>query len=109
MFRKKERITTERFKEILEMNRSAHSDLIYAKYGENNLNFSRFSVVVPKKVAKLAVARHLVKRRINTYLKKYSEQFPNRDYLIFAKDSLVLKSSKEVDLAVQDLIKKLKG
>lgn len=53
------------------------------KYVKNDLGFNRFSVVVSKKVSKLAVVRNRIKRKIYDQVK----DFPgSHDIIIYAKD-----------------------
>jgi len=106
MFQKKERITSDRFKEIIDLNRTFHADLLYARFGENNLDYSRFSVVVPKKVEKLSIKRHFLKRKINASLKELKGQFKKGDYLVFAKESIKGKLFKDINASVEDLSKR---
>ena len=108
MFQKKERITTDRFKEIIDLNRTFHADLLYARFGVNNLDYSRFSVVVPKKVEKLSIKRHFLKRKINAVLEELKGQFKKGDYLVFAKESIKGKSFEDVNNSVKDLSKRTK-
>lgn len=68
--------------------RSAHCNLRFIK---NSLGFSRFSVVVSKKVSPLAVRRNALKRQIFNQIASYSGSY---DIIIYPKDE---NSLSEID------------
>jgi len=83
MFKKNKRISTTLFNEILKNSRSVRGDILYARFANNSLEESRFAVVVPKKIIKGSVKRHILKRRISHILKEFEEEFPTKDYIFF--------------------------
>ena len=93
MFKRSQRINSERFREVMKSPKVIRGDFVYIRFIENDLNASRFSVVVPKKVVKSAVSRHFIKRKIVNLLKKVSKEYPVNDYLVF-----VSKDIKDVSI-----------
>lgn len=105
MFSKKERINTERFTEIIQLGNTIRSTALYIKFipGEQK----RFAVVVPKKLEKGAVGRHLLKRRIAASLKKHTDLFPNADYIVFASEGIKGAQGATLDVIIQELAAKV--
>lgn len=67
----------------------------------------RFAVAIPKKVAKSAIKRHLLKRRIFNIIKENKAIFPVADYIVFAnKESLVLNKT-QTEEAIKMLAQKV--
>ena len=68
----KNRLKKEDFSTILKKGRFLHGQNLYIKYlkSENIDDISRFSIVVPAKVQKTSVGRHLVKRRVSAAVEK---------------------------------------
>jgi len=83
MFKKNKRITTTRFNEIMKTSRVVRSDVLYVRFSQAISNTSRFAIVIPKKIIKGSVRRHIVKRKISHILKKFEDKFPAHDYIFF--------------------------
>jgi ribonuclease P protein component len=99
MFAKKYRITKkEDFDLIFRKGRSFYADFFMVKILRNDLGFSRFSVLVSKKVSLKAVERNAVKRKLREILKKNSLIFPpNSDIIVYANKSILNKSFSEIE------------
>jgi len=78
------------------------SDFFIIKRSDNNLAFSRFGVVISKKVSKSAVKRNKIKRIIFNFirLEKLNK--------ISGKDILIIISPKTAELKKEEIEKKLK-
>ena len=78
------------------------SDFFIIKRSDNNLAFSRFGVVISKKVSKSAVKRNKKKRIIFNFirLEKLNK--------ISGKDILIIISPKTAELKKEEIEKKLK-
>jgi ribonuclease P protein component len=65
---KSKRLTTEAFKEIIEKGQSFHSNFLIIRVGRTD-GATKFAISVPKKVAKLAVTRNKIHRRVYSLLR----------------------------------------
>lgn len=85
MLPKSKRLTTEAFKEIIEKGRSIHSPFLILRVVLTNKN-NRYGISVPKKVAKQAVLRNKIRRRIYTIIDKLSEKLKSgHDIVVIVK------------------------
>ena len=77
---------------------------------ENTRGFTRFSVVVSKKVAKLAVERNRIRRRVYEALRTNMEYIPKKvDYVfvIYSKDVLTM-DFKKLERVLGELVQESK-
>lgn len=100
MFKKQYKLNTSVFKEVFNFGKTVKTQHFLIKKKENNLEHSRFAVVVSKKVAKKAVERNHLRRRTYFALKEAYKQFPNADYVF------ILNSSAK-DIQYKELVKSL--
>jgi ribonuclease P protein component len=79
------------FEKIFKTGRSIYGRFLGFKVLKNDLNYSRFSVILGKKIRKSAVARHFLKRKIFNVIAKIDKK------LTFSIDCviIVLPNSKE--------------
>ena len=68
MLPRSERISTKLFKEVIQKGAIHHSDFLILR-SQKTLSLSRFGISVPKKVAKTAVLRNKIKRRLYLIIK----------------------------------------
>ena len=106
MFSRKNRIPKEKLEEIIKQSKSLGSDFFNIKYIENNLNFSRFSVIVSKKVTKSSVGRHLLKRRLCSIINSEANYFLGKDCVFFLKKEAVKESFKDLKTSFKRFIEK---
>ena len=88
MFSKNQRIDRKTIKNIIKQPDSVvRSGCFTLRFSKNNLNYPRFSIVIPKKVEKSAVKRHLLKRKITSLIKdlKLNNNF---DYVLFLNNKI---------------------
>ncbi|MBN2884463.1 ribonuclease P protein component [Patescibacteria group bacterium] len=79
------------FEKIFKTGRSIYGRFLGFKILKNNLDYSRFSIILGKKIKKSAVARHLLKRKIFNIISKERIKLPfSIDCVI-----IVLPSAKE--------------
>lgn len=92
--------------EIFTKGKVFHGDFLYLKvYSKPGL--ARFSVVIPKKVARSAVVRNKFKRRINAVLSSLIIRIsPNVVGLFFAKKNISEASFKELYRDIENILKK---
>ena len=83
--------------------RSPRMSLVFV---ENNRGFTRFAVVVSKRVEKSAVMRNRIRRRIYEILRRNFDSIPKKtDYIfvVFDKNILTMQN-KEIEEIVSKLI-----
>lgn len=108
MFAFKDRVHYGRFEEVLKQGKRVHGSLVYIQFLKNDLERSRFSAVVPKSVAKKAIERTKLKRKIRETVRAQHKQFPEGfDYLVFAKKEIVDANSEKIQKDVKDIIVKI--
>ncbi|PCI27811.1 ribonuclease P protein component [Candidatus Wolfebacteria bacterium] len=92
MLKRKNRLPTITFKEVLNKGRNYHSDIFSIKMVKSTKDY-KFSVVVPKAVEKNAVKRNHIRGRIRSIVEEFVKKHPNKKavVIIFAK-----KGSKTV-------------
>lgn len=76
MLPKKNRVNTKEVARIFKEGKFLVSSSLTFKYLKNHHKEVKISFIAPKNVAKLAVARNLLRRRGYAVLKKYLDQFP---------------------------------
>lgn len=84
MFPTKQRVPREIFKKVMSEGERYSSGLFLLKRLGNGLEYGRFGIIVPKKVAKLSVQRHEIKRWICASIKENLSAFGNSDYVFTA-------------------------
>jgi len=87
--------------------RSPKMSLVFV---ENTRGFTRFAVVVSKKVMKTAVGRNRIRRRVYEVLRKNMDLIPkNRDYIfvVYSKDIIKI-SSDELEKTLGKLVEESK-
>ncbi len=70
-------------------------------------DISRFAVAVPKKVAKNAIKRHFLKRRVFNIVKENKALFPVADYIIFVNKEALLLNKAQMEEAIKIMAQKV--
>ena len=98
MLSKGRRITRHQFPTDLRQGAVVHSPHLSLRVLRGSEGAARVSVVVSKKTAKLAVDRHLIKRRIYESIARYEKTatLPSGSYVFFAKKDAHTISFKEL-------------
>ena len=102
MFKKRFRLNTSDFKEVFNFGKTTVTPFFLIKSKKNTLAYSRFAVVVSKKLYKKAVQRNHMKRKCMAALKEISSGYPIADYVF-------ILNSKAKDVQYQDLLINLKN
>ena len=105
MLPQEHRLSRENFKEVLTRGRStagAHFSFKYQKLriGEK----PRFSVVISKKVVKTAVGRHLIKRRVYSFLSSALKTKLSLSGIFFARTGVDRLSFKDLTVELEGLL-----
>jgi ribonuclease P protein component len=109
MLEQKNRIKKKKeIEEIFKKGQSFKQDFLILKTLKNNLTFSRFCFVVPKKVSKKAVDRNKIKRRIRQAVRLITNFENNTDNLIIALSEAKEKTFQEIEQTLRKLFKKAK-
>ncbi len=89
------------FDRIFKSGRFVAGNFFTLGYTPNDLSFSRFAVVVPKKIEKGAVKRNLIRRRAVEIIRLGREKIRTGfDFVFIAKPAVREKSYKEIEGAV---------
>ena len=104
----KYRLTKEKdFKRVNASGKSFFSPYFRLRFAPNNLDFSRFAVVVSNKVSKKAVERNRLKRQFKDILRLARLKIkPGFDIVFFIKDSSLNKDYDQFLGAVTKILEK---
>jgi ribonuclease P protein component len=105
MLPKTQRISTKRFGEIMTSGKNISAGGFYLKTLKSDS--VRFAVAVPKKVAKSAIKRHLLKRRVFNILRLNKGLFPAGDYIIFLNKEVADFNKDQFSEGVKNLANKV--
>jgi ribonuclease P protein component len=108
MLNKKHRLRLEKdIKTLFAKGKGVFGICIGIKYRKNNLEDSRFTVVVGTKVSKKAVERNRLKRQIRAVIRKNIDSFvPGYDFVFFGKKESLNKDTKEIEKQILSVLKK---
>ena len=90
------------FQRIYRQGQKVTSPLLMMKYLPNRENYSRFGIVVSSKVAKQAVIRNKIKRRIGEILRNNQARIPT------GYDFVVISSPRAKQSNNQDIVNNLR-
>jgi len=101
MLPRNKRNSTKIFTEIIKKGNFFHSDFFIIRSIKSEGN-SRFSISVPKKIAKTAVERNQIKRRIYSIVKKLNDKL-NKGFniIIIIKEKAVKASFEELNKEIE--------
>lgn len=92
MISSSKRLTTPFFKNVMDKGKLFHSPIFSVKFLRVS-GGSRFSVAVSKKVAKNAVDRNKIRRRVYTALRTLDSKIPQGFHGVFMIKATILKMS----------------
>ena len=101
MIKKKFKLNTSDFKEVFNFGKTERTDFALIKHKNNNLPYSRFAIVVSKKICKKAHERNHLKRRYFAAIKEVGSELNIQDYIF------ILNSSAK-DVQYKDILSKIK-
>ena len=113
----KRRVKKESFPKIMKDGVFLHAPNFYLRFlcptslelRGANLQASRFGFVVPNKVKKTSVGRHLIKRKLTAVVEKVLIGAKSGfSCLFFVKKDITLLSNQEIEKEIIDLLKKAK-
>lgn len=111
MLKKKNRIISSAlFDKILHKGKSKKNEYFKIVFLENNLNYSRYGIIVSSQISKLAVQRNLIKRRIRNALKDLLPVLDvGFDVIIIAQKKSLKLNFLEIKECLRALCFKLRG
>ena len=110
MLPKKNRLTHRKdFDNTFKDGKGAFSDTLGIKFIKNNLENSRFGIVVSNKISKKAVTRNKIKRQIREAIhKNITEIKKGLDIMIICRPGIDKKGFQEIEQAIIQIFKKAK-
>ncbi|MFM2330679.1 MAG: Ribonuclease [Candidatus Parcubacteria bacterium] len=102
MFTRSKRLTREAFPHVLSRGRRVSTPHFLAVFSTDTTGYA---VVVPKKVARLSVTRHKIKRRVLEAFRTLST--PESALLLFPKQAVAEMSYAEVREELDELLSKI--
>lgn len=95
------------FQALFKSGRGAYGSVCGAKWRRNDLQVSRFAVVVGTKVSKKAVVRNRLRRQIREMLRlRLGQMRPGYDLVLIVKREALGKTAPELEREVLRLLKK---
>lgn len=105
MLAKRLRLTSGLFTEVFTKGRISYSEHFLIRVLVTNLSYSRFSVVVSKKISGSAVGRNKIRRLVYTALQDIvSEVKPNRAIILFCKKGIEYATANQIQQELRRLL-----
>lgn len=114
MLKKTNRLTKDKdfgnvFSPLVGRQKSSYDNLTGIKAIANNLQYSRFGIMVGTKISKKAVIRNKIKRQIREIVRKnLSSIKTGHDYIIITQPAVKDKGYKEIEESIRGNFKKLR-
>jgi len=107
MLKKQNRLKNKKdFDEIFKRGKSFGSKILFLKIKDNKLNYNRFGFIVSQKVAKKAVVRNKIKRRLREIIRKENEKIkPGWDIVLIALPGIEKEEFTSLKEQINYLIK----
>ena len=95
------------FDRVFKYGKSSKNDFLLLKFKNNNLEDSRFGIVVGKKVSKKAVVRNKIKRRLTEIIKKKLDKIKRGiDVVLITNPGLEKEKFKNLEEKIENIFKK---
>ncbi len=105
MLSKKNRATTHDIRETLgRRHTTRHGSHLSLRYSHEHIDAPLCSVVVSKRVARTAVARNALKRKLRAALKEIEHLLPRRTIIVYAKTTARDLSVREAATEILNLL-----
>jgi len=110
MLKKNQRLKYDKdFDQLFKIGRSFYGPFLGFKTISNNLDISRFGILVGTKVSKKAVVRNKIKRQIRGILsQKMANIKPGNDLVIITFPKIINQNFVSIEASIEDGLKRLK-
>jgi ribonuclease P protein component len=89
---------------VFKQGRGYRRNFLYLKVKNNDLEFSRFGIIVSKKISNKAVVRNQIKRRLREAINNREEKIKKgMDIIIVALEDIKGKKFDEIDNCVEQI------
>ena len=108
MLVKENRLKNKRdFDIVFKEGKGCKEDFLFLKTRNNNLEFSRFGIVVGKKVSNKAVVRNKIKRRLREILKRKIDRVrKGMDIILITLPGIEKQEFKDLERKIEKILKK---
>jgi len=110
MLKKQNQLTKDKeFDDVFKNGQSSYDKIMGVKAVANNLDSSRFGILVSVKISKKAVERNRIKRQIREIIRLDLDKIkPSYDVITITLGPILGKTYQEIEKSVQNHFKKLK-
>ncbi|PJE50396.1 MAG: ribonuclease P protein component [Candidatus Yanofskybacteria bacterium CG10_big_fil_rev_8_21_14_0_10_36_16] len=96
------------FQKVIKNGKSVNGEFLFIKFVKNELDHSRFGIVVSSKVSSKATARNKIKRRISESISPiYKKQKTNLDIVVISIPRILEKTQKEIKSKLDEILNKV--
>jgi ribonuclease P protein component len=97
------------FKKVYRLGKSERDKFLVLRTLENNLDSSRFGIIISKKVAKKATVRNLIRRKIREAIRSFlPEVKPGFDIVVFTLQGIENLDFWQIKESLEKVFKKAK-
>lgn len=105
MLPKKDRLTRQEYWKVMRSGKSVFGQNASVKFIKNNLDHSRYAVVVSSKISKKAVVRNSLRRKLYQVLSK--RQNTGLDIVIFPQISMLNLDDAKIGVVLDQVLSKI--
>ena len=96
------------FELVFKQGRGYRKDFLYLKIRNNDLGFSRFGIIVSKKISNKAVERNQIKRRLREAINNREQKIKKgMDIVVVALSDIKNKKFNEIDKCVEQVFERV--
>ncbi len=107
MISKNQRISKTQISWLLKKSQKINDDFFSIKFNLNKKSFCRYSIVISKKILKLATDRNRLRRQCYEILRQFNQPNQATDFVIFIKSNTTSLQFNELNTKLTTLIKKI--
>ena len=110
MFQRKYRANKEDIEKAIKNGYNIQGNLVYIKVSREKKENTTFAVIIPKKIEKTSVGRHLLKRRVSVALEDYIKEKKEgifKTIIVFPKKFEKIAKSSKIHDDVFEILSKI--
>jgi len=89
---------------VFKKGKSLAGNFIFLRFTKNDLNVSRFAVVISSKVSKKSVVRNKIKRQLREAIQKNILEIKQKcDFVIIVKPEIINQKFKDIEKEVNEI------